>query len=149
MAVFASITPYLSAGDRCKPVFFAGPCVVESRAHALKMAREIKKVFTEQGVADRLVYKSSFDKANRTSGSSFRGPGVEKGLEILSAVKDKLDLPIVTERGIKRTAVPSPVMPITTSMTPAIAVHMSKPETPNFATIPATITTNAPVGPAI
>jgi 2-dehydro-3-deoxyphosphooctonate aldolase (KDO 8-P synthase) len=97
MAVHASITPYLSAGDRCRPVFFAGPCVIESRAHALKMAKAIKTVFADLGVADRLVFKSSFDKANRSAGDSFRGPGIEKGLDILSAVKGKLDLPILTD----------------------------------------------------
>lgn len=97
MRVFASITPHLSAGDHCRPVLFAGPCVIESKAHALKMAREIKAVFSDLGAADRLVYKSSFDKANRSAGASFRGPGIEKGLDILSAVKEKLDLPILTD----------------------------------------------------
>ena len=97
MAVHASITPYLSAGDRCRPVFFAGPCVIESRAHALKMAKAIKGVFEAAGVADRLVFKSSFDKANRSAGDSFRGPGIEKGLDVLSAIKEKLDLPILTD----------------------------------------------------
>jgi 2-dehydro-3-deoxyphosphooctonate aldolase (KDO 8-P synthase) len=95
--VFASLTPHLSAGDRCGPVFFAGPCVIESRAHALRMAKELKRVFTDAGVADRLVYKSSFDKANRSSGASYRGPGLEKGLSILSEVKEKTDLPILTD----------------------------------------------------
>lgn len=95
--VFASITPYLSAGDHCKPVFLVGPCVIESRVHAVKMAREIKKIFAAEGVADRLVYKSSFDKANRSAGASFRGPGIEKGLAILSEVKERTDLPIVTD----------------------------------------------------
>jgi len=94
---FCSITPHLSAGDRCRPVFFAGPCVLESRAHALKMARAIKAVFRDEGVADRLVFKASFDKANRSAGSSFRGPGLEKGLSILSEVKERHDLPILTD----------------------------------------------------
>ena len=97
MRAFCSITPHLSAGDRCRPVFFAGPCVLESRAHALKMARAIKAVFRDEGVADRLVFKASFDKANRSAGSSFRGPGLEKGLSILSEVKEKHDLPILTD----------------------------------------------------
>jgi 2-dehydro-3-deoxyphosphooctonate aldolase (KDO 8-P synthase) len=61
------------------------------------MARAIKQVFTDLGVGDRLVYKSSFDKANRSAGASFRGPGIEKGLDILSTVKDKTDLPILTD----------------------------------------------------
>jgi len=95
--VFASITPRLSAGDRCRPVFFAGPCVIESRAHALKMAKELKRIFVDAGVEDRLVYKSSFDKANRSSGASFRGVGIERGLAILSEVKDKTDLPTLTD----------------------------------------------------
>ena len=97
MRAFCSITPHLSAGDRCRPVFFAGPCVLESRAHALKMARAIKAVFRDEGAADRLVFKASFDKANRSAGSSFRGPGLEKGLSILSEVKEKHDLPILTD----------------------------------------------------
>ncbi len=97
MRAFCSITPDLSVGDRCRPVFFAGPCVIESRAHSLKMAKEIKKVFTDLGAADRLVFKSSFDKANRSAGASFRGVGIDKGLSILSEVKEKLDLPIVTD----------------------------------------------------
>ncbi len=95
--VYASITPHLAAGDHCRPVFFAGPCVIESRTHALRMARAVKAVFEENGVADRLVYKSSFDKANRSSKDSFRGLGIERGLEILSEVKEKTDLPIVTD----------------------------------------------------
>src|SRR5262249_5709626 len=67
------------------------------RAHSVKMARAIKGVFADYGVADRLVFKSSFDKANRSSGDSFRGPGLEKGLAILSEVKEKTDLPILTD----------------------------------------------------
>ena len=86
MRAFASITPYLSAGDRCRPVFFAGPCVVESKAHTLKLARAIKEIFAAEGVADRLVFKASFDKANRTSVSSYRGPGLVEGLSILHFV---------------------------------------------------------------
>jgi 2-dehydro-3-deoxyphosphooctonate aldolase (KDO 8-P synthase) len=97
MKAFASITPQMSVGDRCRPVFFAGPCVLESRAHALKMAKAIKQVFEGCGVADRLVFKSSFDKANRSAGDSFRGPGLEKGLSILSEVKERTDLPILTD----------------------------------------------------
>ena len=97
MKVFASITPRLSVGDRCRPAFFAGPCVLESRAHALKMAKAVKQVFEDCGVGDRLVFKSSFDKANRSAGDSFRGPGLEKGLSILSEVKEKTDLPILTD----------------------------------------------------
>ncbi|MFI5181214.1 MAG: 3-deoxy-8-phosphooctulonate synthase [Thermoanaerobaculia bacterium] len=97
MKVFASITPRLSAGDRCRPVFFAGPCVIESRAHTLKMAKAIKQIFADSGAEDRLVFKSSFDKANRSAGDSYRGPGLEKGLSILAEVKEKTSLPILTD----------------------------------------------------
>ena len=97
MRAFCSITPNLSAGDRCRPVFFAGPCVIESRAHTLKMAKAIRAVFADAGAADRLVFKSSFDKANRSAGGSFRGPGIETGLSILSEVKEKTDLPVLTD----------------------------------------------------
>jgi len=95
--VFCSITPSLSAGDRCRPVFFAGPCVLESRAHTLKMAKAIRQVFSDLGASDRLVFKASFDKANRSAGDSFRGPGLEKGLSILSEVKERHDLPVLTD----------------------------------------------------
>ena len=97
MRVFCSITPSLSAGDRCRPVFFAGPCVLESRAHTLKMAKAIRQVFSDLGASDRLVFKASFDKANRSAGDSFRGPGLEKGLSILSEVKERHDLPVLTD----------------------------------------------------
>ncbi len=97
MRAFASITPRLSVGDRCRPVFFAGPCVLESRSHALKMAKAVKAVFEDLGVGDRLVFKSSFDKANRSAGGAFRGPGLEKGLSILAEVKERTDLPILTD----------------------------------------------------
>ena len=72
----------------------AGPCVIEGLDHALKMADSIKNIAIKVGVP--VVYKSSFDKANRTSISSFRGLGIDSGLEILSKVKDKIELPILT-----------------------------------------------------
>jgi 2-dehydro-3-deoxyphosphooctonate aldolase (KDO 8-P synthase) len=95
--IFCSITPHLSVGDGCPPVFFAGPCVIESRAHALRMAKAIRQVFSDSGAGDRLVFKSSFDKANRSAGGSFRGPGLERGLSILSEVKEKTGLPVLTD----------------------------------------------------
>jgi 2-dehydro-3-deoxyphosphooctonate aldolase (KDO 8-P synthase) len=70
----------------------AGPNVIESEEHALKMARQIKSVTDELGL--QLVFKSSFDKANRTSSASFRGPGLEYGLK---QVKTTYGLPIVTD----------------------------------------------------
>ena len=73
----------------------AGPCVVESEEHALLMAREIKVVCERVGLD--LVYKSSFDKANRSSIESFRGGGMDFGLEVLQKVKDEIGLPIITD----------------------------------------------------
>jgi len=74
---------------------FAGPCVVESREHALFMAKELKAIADRLGLV--LVYKSSFDKANRTAANSFRGPGIEEGIKILKEVKEITGLPIVSD----------------------------------------------------
>jgi 2-dehydro-3-deoxyphosphooctonate aldolase (KDO 8-P synthase) len=73
----------------------AGPCAIESREHALMMAGELKRLTDSLGM--RLVYKSSFDKANRTSAGSARGVGLERGLEILAAVKAETGLPVLTD----------------------------------------------------
>ncbi len=75
--------------------FLLGPCVVESYDHASMMAREIKAVCGRVGVG--FVYKSSFDKANRSSIDSFRGDGMERGLEILARVKKEFGVPVVTD----------------------------------------------------
>ena len=73
----------------------AGPCVVESEALALESASELKKITEELGIP--FVYKSSFDKANRSSHDSFRGPGMEEGLRILQKVKEEVGVPIITD----------------------------------------------------
>ena len=79
-----------------KPFFLiAGPCVIESEPFVLDVAAELKDITTELGIP--LVFKSSFDKANRSSLGSFRGPGVEVGLKALEAVKVKLGLPVLTD----------------------------------------------------
>lgn len=75
--------------------FLLGPCVVESASHALFMAQEIKDICGRVGVD--VVYKSSFDKANRSSIESFRGDGLEFGLSILAQVKDEVGLPVITD----------------------------------------------------
>jgi len=75
--------------------FILGPCVVESDKHALFMAREIKDICDSVGVA--FVYKSSFDKANRSSVESFRGHGLESGLEILAQVRTEVGVPVITD----------------------------------------------------
>ncbi|HET9216732.1 MAG TPA: 3-deoxy-8-phosphooctulonate synthase [Terriglobia bacterium] len=73
----------------------AGPCVIESREHVLFMARELKKVTSECGIA--FVFKASFDKANRSSIQSFRGAGMEEGLEILAEARRDAGVPILTD----------------------------------------------------
>ena len=73
----------------------AGPCVIESRDHSLKMASEIKQISDK--IKLPIIFKSSFDKANRTSIKSFRGPGIDKGIKILSDVKTETGLPVLTD----------------------------------------------------
>ena len=73
----------------------AGPCVVESEQLQMDTAGTLKEITTELGIL--FIFKSSYDKANRSSGTSFRGPGMEKGLEILAKVKRELNLPILTD----------------------------------------------------
>jgi len=75
--------------------FILGPCVVESAQHALFMAQEINDICKTVGVD--FVYKSSFDKANRSSIESFRGGGMEKGLEVLAQVKTEIGVPVITD----------------------------------------------------
>jgi 2-dehydro-3-deoxyphosphooctonate aldolase (KDO 8-P synthase) len=79
-----------------EPLFLiAGPCVVESRDLALDTAGELKEICSRVGVP--LIYKSSYDKANRTSIKSFRGMGIEKGLQILDEVRSKIGVPVLTD----------------------------------------------------
>lgn len=78
-----------------KLAFILGPCVVESEDHAMMMASEIKNVCERVGVS--FVYKSSFDKANRSSIDSYRGGGMESGLEVLAKVKEKMGVPVITD----------------------------------------------------
>jgi len=79
-----------------QPLFLmAGPCVIESEALAMETAGQLKEICERLNVA--FIYKSSFDKANRSSLSSFRGLGIEAGLKILQKVRDELQLPVVTD----------------------------------------------------
>ncbi|KTD59705.1 2-dehydro-3-deoxyphosphooctonate aldolase [Legionella sainthelensi] len=79
-----------------KPLFLiAGPCVIESEALALETAGYLKEICGELQIP--FIYKSSFDKANRSSISSYRGPGFEKGLSILEKVKKQVDVPVLTD----------------------------------------------------
>ncbi len=79
-----------------EPIFFiVGPCVIESEAFALSTATQLRAIADRLGVL--LIYKSSFDKANRSSGASFRGPGIDEGLRILEKVRAETGLPILTD----------------------------------------------------
>lgn len=79
-----------------KPFFLiAGPCVIESRELAFETAGVLKELTAELGI--HFIYKSSFDKANRSSGSSYRGPGRDEGLKILADVRDQLGVPVLTD----------------------------------------------------
>ena len=89
------IAPGITVGDGGTPFFFAGPCVIESAEFALGVARTVKEVAERQGV--KAIFKASFDKANRSSVKSFRGPGLEAGLDALQAVKEATGLPILTD----------------------------------------------------
>jgi 2-dehydro-3-deoxyphosphooctonate aldolase (KDO 8-P synthase) len=79
-----------------RPVFLiAGPCVIESEQLALETAGQLKEITRKLGIP--FIYKSSFDKANRSSAQSFRGPGMDKGLEILAKVKKQIGVPVLTD----------------------------------------------------
>ncbi len=79
-----------------QPFFLiAGPCVIESEELALATATTLKQITSDLGIP--FIYKSSFDKANRTSSSSFRGLGISEGLRILQKVKDEVDVPVLTD----------------------------------------------------
>jgi 2-dehydro-3-deoxyphosphooctonate aldolase (KDO 8-P synthase) len=79
-----------------QPLFvIAGPCVIESEQLAMDTAGQLKELTSKLGIP--FIYKSSFDKANRSSTSSYRGPGIDEGLRILQKVKDELGVPVLTD----------------------------------------------------
>ena len=82
-------------GGGARPVYIAGPCVIESQDFVVGVAGTIREIAERHGVP--LVFKASFDKANRSSESSFRGPGEEEGLEALAEVKRTTGLPVITD----------------------------------------------------
>jgi len=82
-------------GGNCNLTLIAGPCVIESEEASLFAAEKIKKISEKYPVS--LIFKSSFDKANRSSINSFRGPGLDEGLKILEKVQKELNLPVVTD----------------------------------------------------
>jgi 2-dehydro-3-deoxyphosphooctonate aldolase (KDO 8-P synthase) len=83
------------AGGGSPLVLIAGPDVIEGEAHALRLAEALAELTRSRGIP--LIYKASFDKANRTSVASFRGPGLEEGLRVLSRVKEITGLPVTTD----------------------------------------------------
>jgi 2-dehydro-3-deoxyphosphooctonate aldolase (KDO 8-P synthase) len=91
------------------PLFLiAGPCVIESEAHARKMAEEIARIAADAGIP--YIFKASYDKANRSSMKSFRGPGLKEGLRILAKIKHELDVPILTDIHESSHAAPAAVV---------------------------------------
>jgi len=79
-----------------KPLFIiAGPCVIESEQMAMDTSIKLKEITSKLGIS--FIYTSSFDKANRSSGTSYRGPGIEEGLRILQKVKDEVGVPVITD----------------------------------------------------
>jgi 2-dehydro-3-deoxyphosphooctonate aldolase (KDO 8-P synthase) len=85
----------LTVGGGSPLLLIAGPCVIESEAHALETALAVKAIAARAGV--QYVFKASYDKANRTSGRSFRGPGLEEGIRILGRVREEAGVPVLTD----------------------------------------------------
>ena len=85
----------VSIGGQNPLVFIAGPCVIETEELTLKTAERLKEIFRKTSIP--LIFKSSYDKANRTSIHSFRGPGIHKGLTILKKVKESTGLPVLSD----------------------------------------------------
>jgi 2-dehydro-3-deoxyphosphooctonate aldolase (KDO 8-P synthase) len=82
-------------GIECPFFLIAGPCVIESESLAMDTASYLKKVTSDLGI--NFIYKSSYDKANRTSANSFRGLGLDKGLKILNKIKEEVGVPVLTD----------------------------------------------------
>jgi 2-dehydro-3-deoxyphosphooctonate aldolase (KDO 8-P synthase) len=104
MASVVTIRPGVEIGAGRPLLVMAGPCVIESEELCLQIAREMKAICAGLGLG--YVFKASFDKANRTSISGFRGCGMEDGLKILARVKQELDVPIVTDIHLPEQAAP-------------------------------------------
>jgi len=90
-----AITDSLRIGGGAPLALIAGPCAIESEAHCLSLAERIQQVASERGFP--FIFKASFDKANRTSLRSYRGPGLEKGLQILARVRRELGVPVLSD----------------------------------------------------
>lgn len=97
------ITPDIIVGNG-KPLLIAGPCVIESRELCLQVAATMQEVAARTGF--QYVFKASFDKANRTAGGSFRGEGMEAGLEVLQHIKETIGVPVLTDIHLPDQAAP-------------------------------------------
>lgn len=95
----------LLVGHGCRPLLIAGPCVIESETLAMEIAERLVSIANE--LALPFVFKASFDKANRTSGGSYRGPGLYAGLEILQRISQKLSIPVTTDIHLPEQAAPA------------------------------------------
>lgn len=95
MPISIRIADGVLAGGSAPFLLLAGPDVIESEAHALRMARALAGIAGERGIG--LVFKASFDKANRTSAASYRGPGLAEGIRVLRRVKEETGLPVTTD----------------------------------------------------
>ena len=85
----------LTIGGASPLLLIAGPCVIESEAHALGLARVLRDIAVRTGI--QFIFKASYDKANRTSAQSYRGPGLAEGLRILRRVRNEVGVPILTD----------------------------------------------------
>ncbi|HUE89565.1 MAG TPA: 3-deoxy-8-phosphooctulonate synthase [Vicinamibacterales bacterium] len=95
LTVTAAAAGAVTVGTGYPLAFIAGPCVIESEAHAIDTALQLRDIAARAGVP--LIFKASYDKANRTSLASFRGPGLDAGLKILAEVKARTGLPLLTD----------------------------------------------------
>ena len=82
-------------GEQAPLFLIAGPCVIESEAHAMDMAERLAVITSDLGIP--FIFKASYDKANRSSVASYRGPGLQEGLRILGNIKKRMGLPILTD----------------------------------------------------
>ncbi len=94
----------LSLANNLPLVFIAGPCAIESREHTLESAKRLRDIFEKEDIA--FIFKSSFDKANRTSLSGYRGVSMQEGLDILAEVRGKVGLPVLTDVHTEEQAIP-------------------------------------------
>src|SRR3989338_6454816 len=95
MVQTVTVYPQVVFGDPSRFVFIGGPCVIESESSVLRHAEKISAICRDLGIP--YVFKASFDKANRSSSKSFRGPGLEAGLKILSRVKKEFGIPVLSD----------------------------------------------------